>query len=90
MKNLNELVEHEIKDLYSAEKQLTDALPAILVAASHRKLQKFLTKHLKETERHLERIQEVCKEMEINPGSTKSNVMAGFIEECEGLMKPKK
>ena len=33
MKNLTELLEHEIKDLYSAEKQLMDAIPEMIKAA---------------------------------------------------------
>lgn len=89
MKNLTELLEHEIKDLYSAEKQLMDAIPEMIEAASNEKLKKKFTKHLKETERHLERIQEICKEMDINPGSTKCNAMAGLIEECKGLLSEK-
>lgn len=89
MKNLTELLVHEVKDLYSAEKQLMEAIPAMIKAASNEKLKKGLTKHLKETERHLERIQEICKEMDINPGSTKCNAMAGLIEECQGLINEK-
>lgn len=89
MKNLTELLGHEIKDLYSAEKQLMDAIPEMIEAASNEKLKKGFQKHLKETERHLERIQEVCQEMGINPGSTKCNAMAGLIEECQGLLNAK-
>lgn len=89
MKNLTELLEHEVKDLYSAEKQLLEAIPEMIKAATNEKLKQGFTKHLKETERHLERIQEICQEMGINPGSTKCNAMAGLIEECQGLMKEK-
>ena len=89
MKNLTELLEHEIKDLYSAEKQLIEAIPEMIEAAKNEKLKKNLTKHLKETENHLNRIQDICKEMDINPGSTKCNAMAGLIEECQGLLKEK-
>lgn len=89
MKNLTELLEHEVKDLYSAEKQLLDAIPEMIKAANNEKLKKGFTRHLKETERHLERIQEICKEMDINPGSTKCNAMAGLIQECQGLMSGK-
>lgn len=89
MKNLTELLEHEIKDLYSAEKQLIEAIPEMIEAAKNEKLKKKFAKHLKETEDHLNRIQEICKEMEINPGSTKCNAMAGLIEEFQGLLKEK-
>ena len=61
----------------------------MIKAATNEKLKKGFTKHLKETERHFERIQEICKDMDINPGSTKCNAMAGLIEECQGLLKDK-
>ena len=38
MKNLQELFEHELKDLYSAEKQLVEALPKMHDAATHKEL----------------------------------------------------
>lgn len=89
MKDLTELLKHEVKDLYSAEKQLIDALPEMIKAASNEKLKKEFTKHLKETEVHFERIQQVCKEMDINPGSTKCNAMEGLIEECTAMIREK-
>ena len=86
MKNLQELFEHEIKDLYSAEKQLLDVLPSFEEAAGHKKLKKSFAKHHKETEMHFERIQKICQKLEINPGNTNCNAMEGLIKETDGFL----
>ncbi|MAP56014.1 ferritin-like domain-containing protein [Altibacter sp.] len=87
MKNLSELFEHEIKDLYSAEKQLLDALPNMVKAASDKKLQEAFSHHLKETKTQFERIKEICDSLGINPGNTKCDAMEGLIEECDDMIK---
>ncbi|WP_179344927.1 ferritin-like domain-containing protein [Winogradskyella ursingii] len=87
MKTLKDLFEHEIKDLYSAEKQLVDALPNMVKAASDKKLQKAFSDHLNETKTHLERIQGICEELDINPTNTKCKAMEGLVKECEGMIK---
>ncbi len=52
MKNLKDLFEHQLKDLYSAETQLLKALPKMAENASDAKLKKAFEAHLKETETH--------------------------------------
>lgn len=87
MRTLKDLFEHEIKDLYSAEKQLVDALPNMVKAASDKKLQKAFSDHLEETKSHLSRIHSICEKLEINPSSTKCKAMEGLIKECDGMIK---
>lgn len=89
MKNLNELLAHEIKDLYSAEKQLIRALPAMVKASSNKSLTKGFSDHLKETRTQFDRLKEICKTLKIKPGNTKCNAMAGLIEECKKTIKEK-
>ncbi|PKA84246.1 ferritin-like metal-binding protein YciE [Ulvibacter sp. MAR_2010_11] len=86
MKNLAELFEHEIKDLYSAEKQLVESLPNMVKAASDKKLQQAFANHLEETKTQFERMKEICSELDINPGNTKCDAMEGLIEECDGMI----
>ena len=87
MKTLKDLFEHEIKDLYSAEKQMVEALPNMVKAASDSKLKKAFTDHLEETKNHFEKIHNICEELDINPTSTKCKAMEGLIKECEGMIK---
>lgn len=87
MKDLQELFEHEIKDLYSAEKQLTEALPKMVEAATDKKLKDAFGSHLEETKEHLNRLHNICQNLDINPTSTKCKAMVGLIEECSHMIK---
>ncbi len=87
MKNLQDLFEHEIQDLYSAEKQLTEALPNMVEAASDKKLQKAFSDHLEETKDQLKRIQSICDTLKIKPTGHKCKAMEGLIKECDGMIK---
>ena len=89
MKNLQELFEHELKDLYSAEKQLVDALPKMQAAASHKELKKGFADHLEQTKGHLEKVKGILDELDVNPGSTKCDGMAGLIKEGESVIEEK-
>jgi ferritin-like metal-binding protein YciE len=89
MKTLQDLFVHELKDLYSAEKQLTEALPKMAKAASSPELQNAFQSHLKETERQLERVHGLLQELGENPGRKKCDAMEGLIEEGSHVIKEK-
>ena len=86
LKNLDDLLEHEIKDLYSAEKQLLKALPKMAKEANDENLVKAFEKHLAETEKQLERLEKVCELLDIKPGGQKCKAMEGLVEEGEGMI----
>jgi ferritin-like metal-binding protein YciE len=56
---LEELVVDELKDLYSAEKQIIRALPKIIKAVSTPELQEGLTNHLEETKGQVTRLEKI-------------------------------
>jgi len=89
MKNLQDLFEHQIKDIYSAEKQLVDVLPMVNKAANSTKLKKEIVSHMKQTEKHFNTIQKIGDKLDINPTNTKCDAMAGLIKECKGMSKKK-
>ena len=59
MKDLKDLLIHEIQDLYSAEEQIIEALPIMIGKAKDTKLVNALKEHLKVTERQKVRLDEV-------------------------------
>ena len=59
MKDLKDLLIHEIEDLYSAEEQIIEALPKMIEKAENRKLVSALKDHLKVTEQQKTRLDEV-------------------------------
>jgi len=87
MKKLEDLFEHQLKDLYSAENQLIDALPKMVKNAHDEKLRKAFKDHLEETKTHKKRLEEVCKELDIDPKGETCKAMEGLIKEAEGFLK---
>jgi ferritin-like metal-binding protein YciE len=63
--NLNDLLQHEIQDLYSAEQQIIDALPEMIEKANNTELKKGLREHLEVTKKQKSRLDEIKKIMGI-------------------------
>jgi ferritin-like metal-binding protein YciE len=89
MESLKELYVEELKDLWSAETQITKALPKMMKAATNPKLKKAFNTHLKQTERHVKRLERIFKELDESPRGKKCVGMEGLIKEGQELIKEK-
>lgn len=89
LETLRDLYVEELKDLYSAENQIIKALPKMIKAASHDELRQAFTKHLKETEIHAQRIEQVCDDLGVSPKGKKCVGMEGLLKEGSELIKEK-
>jgi ferritin-like metal-binding protein YciE len=78
---IKDLLEEEIKDLYSAEKQLTKAIPKMAKGSNDPALAAAFKKHLKETEAQVARLERVGKLLDIKPSGKKCEGMEGVIKE---------
>jgi ferritin-like metal-binding protein YciE len=87
MESLEDLFVNELKDLYSAEKQLVKALPRMAKAASSSKLRKGFEDHLKQTEGHVARLEKIFDSLDVKPRGPKCAAMEGLIEEGKTMMK---
>jgi ferritin-like metal-binding protein YciE len=87
MKTLNDLFVHEIKDLYSAEKQITKALPKMAKAATSEDLQQAFESHLQETEEHIARLEQIMGQFDIPTRGPKCKAMEGLIEEGKEVLE---
>ena len=87
MESLKELYVDELKDLYSAEKQLVKALPKMAKNATNPELQQAFTKHLEETEGHVERLEQIFDMLGERAGGKKCKGMEGLIEEAKELLE---
>jgi ferritin-like metal-binding protein YciE len=87
MRTLQDLFVHEIKDLYSAEKQLLKVLPKLAKAASNHDLRDGLEHHLTETEHQVERLEEIMEAHEIPTRVPKCKAMEGLIAEGEEALE---
>ena len=65
--NLEELFIEELKDIYSAETQLTEALPKMANAAVSPELKQGFQHHLEQTKKQVARIEEIFADKEDSP-----------------------
>lgn len=85
--SLNTLLEEELKDIYSAEKQLTKALPKMAKKATSPELKEALQEHLEITKSQVERLERVFKELGKSPKAKTCAAMKGLIEEASEMME---
>jgi len=85
--SLNILLEEELKDLYSAEKQLLKALPKMAKKASSEELRAALEEHLSITEGQVTRLEEVFEALGKTAKAKTCKAMQGLIEEATELME---
>ncbi len=78
---LKELYVDELKDLYSAEKQLVKALPKLAKAASSEELQSGFEEHLEQTKEHVRRLEQIFETLEEKPTGKTCKGMQGLVEE---------
>jgi ferritin-like metal-binding protein YciE len=84
---LAELIEEELKDIYSAESQLVEALPKMAEATQSKDLRAAFEKHLEQTRLHLQRIEEVCADLKVSPAGETCKGMQGLIREGEEIIQ---
>jgi Mn-containing catalase len=83
MAQIRELLIEELQDLLNAENQLLSAIPKMAEAAHHPKLREAFEKHLLQTERQVERLQQAFEMLGEEPQATPCKAMTGLIEEGE-------
>ena len=86
MDSLQELLIDEMRDLYSAETQITKALPKMAKKASNLQLKKAFETHLRETEGQIQRLQKIFDRLGKKPTGKKCAAMAGLVEEGKEMM----
>jgi ferritin-like metal-binding protein YciE len=87
MKNgLHTLFLDELADMYSAEQQLTKALPKLARAAHSDQLREAFESHLEETENHVNRLKKVFESLNETPKGKKCKGIEGIIEEGKEIL----
>jgi ferritin-like metal-binding protein YciE len=71
MKSLRDLYTDHLKDLYSAENQITKALPKVIKKVTSPELKKALENHLQETMKQVDRIERIFKTLDGSPRGKK-------------------
>ena len=81
LETLQDLYILELKDLYSAEKQIIKALPKMVKAATNQDLAAGFAKHLEETKEHAVRLEKVLTALKQTTRGPKCKGMEGVLKE---------
>jgi ferritin-like metal-binding protein YciE len=84
--SLEDLFRHELKDLYDAEHRIIEALPQMAEKASNSSLKQAFEDHLRQTEKHVERLEAIFEHLGIEPERVKCDAMVGLVKEGSAVL----
>jgi ferritin-like metal-binding protein YciE len=87
LSSLEDLLVHELQDIYNAEGQILKALPKMVKAASHPELKTAFEEHRVQTEGQVQRLEQAFKLLGIPLKGKKCEGMAGLLEEGKKTME---
>lgn len=87
MTTIEELFEHELKDMYSAEHSLVDALQQLADESSDKEIKKAFAQHKKETQGHIRRLEKIFKSMGQKAEAETCPGIEGLLKEKKTFMK---
>lgn len=83
----HDLLVDQLRDLYDAEQQITQALPGVIEAVSAEELRKALEHHLELTHGHVERLERIFTDLGEASTGKSCKGMEGLLEEGEEAIK---
>jgi len=87
MDSLEKLFEETVRDIYYAEKKILKVLPKMAKKATSTKLAKAFDAHVAQTEKQVERLEQVFELIGKAPRGKTCPAIDGIIEEGEEIMK---
>jgi ferritin-like metal-binding protein YciE len=89
LETLKDLFVEELRDLYSAEKQILKALPKMKKAAHAAELKAAFEEHLEQTKGHVARLEQIFEALEEKPTGKTCKAMEGLAEEGAEMIAEK-
>lgn len=86
IESMEDLFISQIMDLYDAEQRLVKALPKMAEASTSSQLRRAFETHLKETEGHVRRLEQVFEQIGKKPKAETCDAMKGLISEGEDVV----
>ena len=87
LNSLEDLYVDQLKDLYSAEKQITKALPRMAKACNAPELRSAFEEHLEQTENQIVRLEEIFEGLGVSPRGKKCKAIEGLLEEGKEVIE---
>lgn len=81
IKSMNDLFEHQLRDIYYAENQIVKALPRMIEKASNSELRDGFSEHLEQTRNHVARLEQIFEMQDLMPEAVDCPAIDGIIEE---------
>jgi ferritin-like metal-binding protein YciE len=85
IKTMDDLFVHTLRDIYYAENQIVKSLPEMIEKASDPQLKQGFQTHLRETENHVKRLEQVFQMMGQKPQGVDCPAIDGIIEEAQDV-----
>ncbi|HJX29256.1 MAG TPA: ferritin-like domain-containing protein [Thermoanaerobaculia bacterium] len=85
--SLRKLYIEELKDLYSAEKQILQALPRMAKKVTNKQLRQAFEEHVEVTRNQVARLDQIFESLERSPRGKKCKGMEGLLEEGKEMME---
>jgi ferritin-like metal-binding protein YciE len=86
LNSLDDVLQEQVSDLLSAEKQLVAALPKVAQAAHSEQLKQAISEHLEETRNHVQRLEKVTGMLGIGNTAATCKAMQGLVAEGEEIL----
>jgi ferritin-like metal-binding protein YciE len=83
IKTMDDLIVHQLQDIYYAEMQLTKALPKMADKATDKQLKDGFLKHLDETKVHIQRLEQVFQMHGAEAKAVNCPAIDGIIKEAD-------
>jgi len=85
--SLDELLEEQLQDIYSAEIKLSRLMPEMMEKGASPSLKQVMETHIEETEDQLNRLRTLADSLDINLKEKSSPAMEGLVQEVKEVIK---
>ena len=86
IKNLEDLYQHGLKDIYYAENQIVKSLPDMIEKVTDPQLKQGFETHLTETKGHVKRLEQVFKSIGETPKGKTCDAIMGILDTPPGFV----
>ena len=87
LNSFDDLYVQQLRDLYSAETQLIEALPTMADAAAHPELKRAFQDHLAVTRRQKDRLEQIFRTLDADPEGHTCQAMKGLVKEGNDIIR---
>ncbi len=83
IQSMDDLFVHQLKDIYYAEKRILRSLPKMIEKATAPELRQGFEMHLRETEGHVQRLEQVFRQHGVAPDAVTCPAIDGILKEAD-------